>query len=41
VPPFSDDKNLWNTFDITVGLDDRFDQPTDYDVLEHLENRFI
>ena len=34
VPPFSDDKNLWNTFDITVGLDDRFDQPTDYDVLE-------
>ncbi len=24
-PPFSDDDNLWDTFDITVGLDDSFD----------------
>jgi hypothetical protein len=26
-PPFSDDDNLWNTFDITVGLDESFVQP--------------
>jgi hypothetical protein len=40
-PPFSDDDNLWNTFDITIGLDDSFDQPMDNDVLQHLENLFI
>jgi hypothetical protein len=39
-PPFSDDDNLWNRFDITVGLDDSFDQPADNDVLERLENRY-
>jgi hypothetical protein len=39
-PPFSDDDNLWNTFDITVGLDDSFNQPADHDVFQHLENRF-
>ncbi len=39
-PPFSDDDNLWNRFDTTVGLDDSFDQPADNDVLEHLENRY-
>jgi hypothetical protein len=39
-PPFSNDDNLWNTFDITVGLDDSFDQPVDNEVLQHLENWF-
>jgi hypothetical protein len=28
-PPFSDDGYLWECFDITVGLDDVCDQPTD------------
>ena len=28
-PPFNDGDNLWNTFDITIGLDDSFDQPMD------------
>jgi hypothetical protein len=31
--PFSDDSNLWNTFDIHVGLDDMFEQPTDEAVI--------
>jgi len=39
-PPFGDDENLWNTFDITVGLDDSYDQPTDDDIQERLENNF-
>jgi hypothetical protein len=39
-PPFGDDENLWNTFDITIGLDDSYDQPTDDDIQEHVENRF-
>jgi len=39
-PPFGDDENLWNTFDITVGLDDSYDQPTDDDIQEQLENHF-
>jgi hypothetical protein len=40
-PLFSDNDSLWNTFDITIGLNDSFDQPMDNDVLQHLENRFI
>jgi hypothetical protein len=39
-PPFGDDENLWNTFDITIGLDDSYDQPTDDDIQERPENRF-
>ena len=37
---FSDDSNLWSTFDITVGLDDVFEQPTDEAVIQHLQNRY-
>ncbi len=40
-PIYSDDDNLRNTFDITIGLDESFDQPMDNDVLQHLENFFI
>jgi len=39
-PPFGDDENLWNTFDITICLDDSYDQPTDNDIQERQENRF-
>jgi hypothetical protein len=38
-PLFGDDENLWNTFDITVGLDDSYDQPTDDDIQQQ-ENHF-
>jgi hypothetical protein len=33
-------ENLWSTFDINVGLDNSFDQPTYNDVIARLENRF-
>jgi hypothetical protein len=36
--PFSNDSNLWNTFDISVGLDDVFEQPTDEVIMERLQN---
>jgi hypothetical protein len=39
-PPFSNDDHLWSTFDISVGLDDSFDQPSDDVVISRLENRF-
>ncbi len=35
-PPFSDDGYLWENFDITVGLDDAGDQPSDKVVLRQL-----
>jgi hypothetical protein len=38
--PFSSDSNLWHTFDISVGLDDVFEQPTDEVIIERLENRY-
>jgi len=38
--PFSNDSNLWNTFDISVGLDDVFKQPTDDVIMERLQNRY-
>jgi len=37
---FSDDSNLWSTFDITVGLDDVFEQPTDEAIIQRLQNRY-
>jgi hypothetical protein len=37
VPPFSDDGNLWESFDITVGLDDAGDQLSDEVVLRRLK----
>jgi len=37
--PFSGDTNLWESFDISVGLDDVFEQPTDDIIIERLENR--
>jgi hypothetical protein len=39
-PPFSDDGYLWESFDITVGLDDAGDQPTDEVVLGRLTNQY-
>jgi hypothetical protein len=38
--PFSDDSNLWDTFDIRVGLDEVFEQPTDEAVIQRLRNRY-
>jgi hypothetical protein len=38
-PPFSDDGYLWESFDITVGLDDAGDQPSDEVVLRWLTNQ--
>jgi len=38
--PFSYDLNLWDTFDIQVGLDDVFEQPTDEAVIQRLQNRY-
>jgi hypothetical protein len=38
--PFSGDTNLWESFDISVGLDDVFEQPTDDIIIERLENRY-
>ena len=38
--PFSNDNYLWSTFDVSVGLDDSFEQPSDDVVFSHLENRF-
>jgi hypothetical protein len=38
--PFSNDSNLWNTFDISVGLDDVFEQPIDDVIMERLQNRY-
>jgi hypothetical protein len=35
--PFSDDSNLWDTFDICVGLDDVFEQPIDERVMQCLQ----
>jgi hypothetical protein len=37
---FSSDSNLWNTFDISVGLDDVFEQPSDEVIMERLQNRY-
>jgi hypothetical protein len=39
-PPFSDDGYLWESFDITVGLDDVGDQPTDELVTDWLMNQY-
>ncbi len=39
-PPFCDDCYLWECFDITVGLDDVGDQPTDEVVMDLLTNRY-
>ena len=39
-PPFSDDGYLWECFDITVGLNDVCDQPTDEVVMDWLTNRY-
>jgi len=38
---FSDDSHLFDTFAITVGLDDVFEQPSDEDVMERLQNRYV
>ena len=38
--PFSDDLNLWESFDITVGLDDVFEQPLDEEIIDRLQNRY-
>jgi len=38
--PFSNDLNLWETFDIQVGLDDVFEQQTDEAVIQQLQNRY-
>jgi hypothetical protein len=35
--PFSGDTNLWESFDITVGLDDVFEHDI---IIERLENRY-
>ena len=37
---FSNDSNLWSSFDVTVGLDDVFEQPTDEAVMQRLQNRY-
>ena len=39
--PFSSDGNLWDSFDISVGLDDVFEQPTDEVIIDRLLKRFI
>jgi hypothetical protein len=39
-PPFIDDAYLWDSFDITVRLDDAGDQPTDEVVLGQLTNQY-
>jgi hypothetical protein len=39
-PPFSNYDYLWSTFDISVGLDDSFEQPSDDVVISCVENRF-
>lgn len=38
--PFSDDSNLWDVFDIWVGLDDVFELPEDEAVVEWLQNQY-
>jgi hypothetical protein len=38
--PFSDDSNLWESFDMSVGLDDVFEQPSDEEIIERLQNRY-
>ena len=38
---FSNDAHLFDTFDITVGLDDVFEQPSDEAVTERLQNRYV
>jgi hypothetical protein len=37
---FSSDRNLWDSFDITVGLDDVFEQLADEVIMERLGNRY-
>jgi hypothetical protein len=37
---FNSDENLWESFDISVGLDDVFEQPMDDIIIERLENRY-
>ena len=37
---FSSDENLWESFDISVGLDDVFEQPKDDIIIKRLENRY-
>ncbi len=37
---FSSDENIWESFDISVGLDVVFEQPTDDIIIERLENRY-
>jgi hypothetical protein len=38
--PFSNDSSLWDTFDILVGLDYVFGQPTDEDVIAWLHYQY-
>jgi hypothetical protein len=38
--PFSDDLNLWESFDITVGVDDVFEQPSDEEIIDRLQNQY-
>jgi hypothetical protein len=38
--PFSDDSYLWESFDITVGLDDVGDQPSEKVVLRQLTKQY-
>jgi hypothetical protein len=40
VPPFSDDGYLWESFEITVGLDDVGDQLSDEAILRGLTNQY-
>ncbi len=39
-PPFSDDYYLWESFNITVGLDDSGDRPIDEVIPRRLTNQF-
>jgi hypothetical protein len=38
--PFIDDSNSWESFDMTVGLDDMFEQPSDEEIIDRLQNRY-
>jgi hypothetical protein len=38
--PFSDDSNWWESFDITVGVDDVFEQPSDEEIIDRLQNQY-
>jgi hypothetical protein len=31
---------LWESFDITVGLDDVFEQPLDEEIIDRLQNQY-